>query len=90
MTKIVDDRIALVTIKVKYALMEEEVEITSTITPFEYCSKMSILDQYDFLSMAYSMIDVEASELDVDDYISFQESLDFTVIVDDINIVNLN
>mgnify|MGYP004402026497 CR=1 FL=1 len=90
MTKIADDRIALVKIIVEYDLMEEKVTIESNITPFEYCSKMSLTDQYDFLLMGYGMLDVEESSLDVDDYISFQESLDIKVLIDERSIVNLN
>ena len=51
---------------------------------------MSLTDQYDFLLMGYGMLDVEESSLDVDDYISFQESLDIKVLIDERSIVNLN
>jgi hypothetical protein len=90
MTKIVDDRIALVKIIVKYCLTEEEVSLESTITPFTYSSKYELQDQYDFIGIATQMIDVDIEELDVDDYIAFQDTLDIKVMIDDRNIVNLN
>ena len=90
MTKIIDDRIALVKISVSYSLLEEEVTVESTITPFEYSSKKPLINQYDFITMAYKMIEVDEDQLDVDDYIAFQESLSIKVLIDERNIVNLN
>ena len=85
-----DDRIALVKIQVNFALQEEKVMNESAITPFEYSSKYSLEDQYDFVNMAMDMTQIDTDELDIDDYILFQETLDIKVLIDDRNIVNLN
>lgn len=90
MTKIMDDRIALVKITVSYSLLEENVTVESTITPFEYSHKKPLTNQYDFVTMAYKMIEVDEDYLEVDDYIAFQDSLSIKVLIDERNIVNLN
>ena len=90
MTKLRDNIIALVKLEVSYSLYDEEVEIESTFTPFEFNSKIEFIDQYDFIGMALDMIDHDYESLGYEDREAFESTLDIKVLFDDRHIINLN
>jgi len=89
-TKASVNSIVLVKVKVKYVIGEEMHILESELTPFEFDSRFPLEDQYDWFKIASNMADISWTDLTVDEFETFQETLDVNVLYDPVTAVNLN
>ena len=74
-----DDYVALVKLVITYSLNDEEHNLITTLTPFEYCSAMPFEEQYDFVDLGIMATGVKWYELEDYELEEFRDSLEVKV-----------